>query len=138
MNSVIYFFQLPKPLEDRAVNPILLNPIEIEGNEYWSLRITFDEEGGGNDFQDEFRYWINKENYHIDYFAYNYLTDGGGTRFRKAKNLRKINGFLFQDYINYKPQEKIISLDSLPLLFEKDSLEILSIIENKNIKVEFQ
>ena len=73
----------------------------------------------------------------LDYLAYNYLTDGGGTRFRKAKNLRKIKGFLFQDYINYKPQVKISSLDSLPHLFEKDSLEILSIIENKNIKVEF-
>ena len=137
LNSVIYFFQLPKPLLDRAVNSILLNPIEIEGNEYFTLGITFDQDGGGDDFQDEFRYWVNKENYHIDYLAYNYLTDGGGTRFRKAKNLRKIKGFLFQDYINYKPQVKISSLDSLPLLFEKDSLEILSIIENKNIKVEF-
>jgi len=136
LNSVMYFFQLPKALEDRAVNLFLLDPVEIEENQYWSIKITFDQEGGGDDFQDEFRYWINQENYQIDFLAYNYLTDGGGTRYRKSKNLRKIKGFLFQDYINYKPKNKFVPLDSLPRLFERDSLIILSLIQNKNIKVE--
>ena len=58
--------------------------------------------------------------------------------FEEQKTLGKLKGFYFKIIFNYKPREKISSLDSLPLLFEKDSLEILSIIENKNIKVEFQ
>ena len=136
LNSVMYFFQLPKALQDTAVNLLLLDPIEIEENKYWTIKITFDQEGGGDDFQDEFRYWINQENYQIDFLAYNFLTDGGGTRYRKANNLRKIKGFLFQDYINYKPKNKFMSLDSLPRLFEKDSLIFVSVIQSKNIEVE--
>jgi len=135
LNSVMYFFQLPRPLQDPAVNVELLNSVEIEGYSYWTLKITFDQEGGGDDFQDEFRYWISKKNYQIDYLAYNYLTDGGGTRFRKSKNLRKQLGFLFQDYINYKPEVKFQPLDSLPSFFEQGKLIELSQIENKNIEV---
>ena len=135
LNSVMYFFQLPRPLKDTAVNAELLNSVEIEGHSYWTLKITFDQEGGGDDFQDEFRYWISKKNYQIDYLAYNYLIDGGGTRFRKSKNLRKQLGFLFQDYINYKPKVKFQPLDSLPSFFEQGKLMELSQIENKNIEV---
>ena len=61
LNSVMYFFQLPRPLQDLAVNAELLNSVVIEGNPYWTLKITFDQEGGGDDFQDEFRYWISKK-----------------------------------------------------------------------------
>lgn len=135
LNSVMYFFQLPKPLQDPAVNPELLSSVEIKGTSYWTLKITFDQEGGGEDFQDEFRYWINQENNQIDYLAYNYLTDGGGTRFRVAKNTKKIKGFLFQDYDNYKPQEKWTPLDSLPALYDTEILVKISTIENKNIVV---
>ena len=135
LNSVMYFFQLPRPLQDPAVNVELLNSVVIEGNPYWTLKITFDQEGGGEDFQDEFRYWISKKNYQIDFLAYNYLTDGGGTRFRKAKNKRMLEGFLFQDYVNYKPDSKFTPLDSLPLFFEQGKLKELSQIENKKIKV---
>lgn len=137
LNSVMYFFQLPKPLQDPAVNTLLIDTTEIEGNQYWSLKITFNQERGGDDFQDEFRYWINQDSYQIDYLAYNYLTDEGGTRFRKAINKRKIEGFLFQDYINYKPKDKFTNLDSLPFFFEKGKLKELSLIENKNILVNY-
>lgn len=133
LNSVMYFFQLPKPLQDQAVNASLLQNKEIAGAHYWTLKITFDQSGGGDDFQDEFRYWINQDNYQIDYMAYNYLTDGGGTRFRKAMNKRKIKGLLFQDYINYRPKETFTHLDSLPSLFLQGELKELSLIENNNI-----
>ena len=75
---------------------------------------------------------------HFPFFAYNYLTDGGGVRFRKAKNTRDINGFLFQDYVNYKPKIRSTPLDSLPILFQKDLLQIVSSIENKIINIEIQ
>jgi hypothetical protein len=91
--------------------------------------------GGGEDFQDEYRYWIDPESGHIDYLAYNYRTDGGGTRFRKAKNRRKKEGFVFQDYTNFKPEKKFTPLDSLPFLFEMGKLIEVSQIENENIQV---
>ena len=135
LNSVMYFFQLPKPLQDTAAINELVGAVVIHGETYWTLKVTFKEEGGGEDFQDEYRYWINQKNHEIDYLAYNYLTDGGGTRFRRAVNKRKIEGIFFQDYVNYKPFQKFEQLDSLPSLFEQEELQQVSLIENKNIRV---
>lgn len=135
LNSVMYFFQLPKPLQDPSVIKVLMSSIEINGYSYWTIKVTFKEEGGGEDYQDEYRYWINQNNYEIDFLAYNYQSDGGGTRFRRAINKRKINGIFFQDYENYKPFQIFEQLDNLPKLFEQGNLELISLIENKNIIV---
>lgn len=136
LNSVMYFFQLPLILRDDAVISELLGTTIILGKTYWTIKILFNQAGGGEDFQDEYRYWIDQENNRITFFAYNYSTDGGGIRFREARNFRNIDGFLFQDYVNYKAKDKFTSLDSLPSFFEKKKLEIVSIIENKKIKVD--
>ena len=135
LNSVMYFFQLPRPLKDQAVITKYLGLAKIFNEKYWTIKVTFKENGGGKDYQDEFRYWININNGQIDYLAYNYLTEGGGTRFRQAVNKQLNQGFIFQDYINFKPNIKFVSLDSLPILFEAGNLIKVSNIKNKNIRV---
>ena len=135
LNSVLYFFQLPRPLLDSAVISSYTGITKIEDTDYWTLKVTFKEAGGGEDYQDEYRYWIDAKTHQIKYLAYNYLTDGGGTRFRVAKNFRRLGGFLFQDYTNFKPKTKFVSLDSLPKLYVRGKLEVVSQIENQNIRV---
>lgn len=136
VNSVLYFFQLPLVLNDAAVQKEYLGTQGIKEQNYHRLKVTFRQEGGGEDFEDEFRYWINAETFEIDYLAYSYLTDGGGVRFREAFRKERISNILFQDYRNFKPNDKNTPLDSLPGLFEKGSLQLLSVIENKNIRIE--
>jgi len=70
-----------------------------------------------------------------DYFAYSYLTDGGGVRFRKAINRRTIDNLLIQDYINYKAEDKNTPLNKMLSLFLEGKLNELSRIENKNVNV---
>jgi hypothetical protein len=135
LNSVMYFFQLPLILRDDAVISEVLGATTIFGKKYWSVKVLFNQSGGGKDFKDEYRYWIDQESHLIAFLAYNYLTDGGGTRFRIATNYRKHGGILFQDYINYKPKLRFMSLDSLPILLEKGNLIEISKIKNKNIMV---
>ena len=137
VNSVIYFFRIPFILKDPAVNLKLLTPSSLEGNEYYKLEVTFDEEGGGEDFDDRFVYWINKTTHEVDYLAYSYSTDGGGKRFRKAINPREINGFLTKDYINYEPKDTGIPIEKYDEYFLEGGLEELSRIENTNIQVEY-
>ncbi|MBW3544125.1 MAG: hypothetical protein KY428_00770 [Bacteroidetes bacterium] len=136
INSVIYFALLPYGLNDAAVNKTYLGQTKLAGKDYHRIGITFDEEGGGEDFEDEFLYWINTETYTLDYLAYSYQTEGGGLRFRKAINPSVIGGIRFQDYINYKPKIKDIPLDSLEALFGRGELEVLSHIELENIEVD--
>lgn len=136
VNSVLYFALLPYGLNDAAVQKEWIGKTELEGKSYDLVKVTFRQEGGGEDFEDEFLYWFNTETHTLDYLAYNYQTEGGGVRFRKAINPRQVEGILFQDYINYKPASKDVPLEALEELYKKDSLEVLSNIELENIAVD--
>lgn len=137
VNSVLYFALIPYGLNDAAVFKSLVGEIEIDGKDYQKVRITFQEEGGGVDYQDVFVYWVDKATGFIDYFGYTYETDGGGVRFREAYNSRIINGIRFQDYINYKPMDgdSTAIQDYDQLLLAEELIE-LSRIELKNINVD--
>lgn len=137
VNSVHYFAYLPQGLNDAAVNKELLGTASIGDQEYHKVKITFDQEGGGDDYQDIFVYWFNKETLTPDFIAYEYHTDGGGLRFREAFNERRVNGMRFVDYRNYKPKNKV-PVTSLDSLFVADELELLSVIELKDVDVNRQ
>lgn len=135
VNSVLYFVQLPYLLNDPAVNKKYQGTTTIAGSTYEVVKVTFDAQGGGEDHQDEYMYWINQNSNMLDYLAYNYQTDGGGVRFREAYNRLERGGIIFQDYINYEaPMD--VPLDKLPELLGKGELKELSRIENENIQVE--
>lgn len=132
INSVIYFATLPHKLKDASVNKTYIGETTIKDKNYVILGITFNQEGGGEDFDDEFHYWINTETKKIDYLAYNYKVNNGGVRFRSAYNRRIIDGITFQDYINYKA-ELGTPLEQLPKLYEAEKLKELSNIKTENI-----
>jgi hypothetical protein len=133
INSVLYFFQLPYLLNDLAVKKTDQGIKQIKGESYHQIKVSFQIENGGDDFEDEYLYWVNVNNYEIDYLAYNYITDGGGVRFRSAINKRRVDGLLVQDYINYAPVDKKMPLSNLITQFEKEALIERSRIINSEI-----
>ncbi len=135
VNSVAYFALLPYRLNDPAVNKQYLGVGEIGGEPYHKVRITFDQDGGGEDFQDEFVYWIHQEKLTMDYLAYVYFTDGGGKRFRAPYNVRTVGGIRFADYENYKELDDMIPIAEYDDQFNQGKLELLSRIELENLQV---
>jgi hypothetical protein len=135
VNSVHYFSQLPYGLNDNAVNKKLLGNDTINNNIYYEIQVTFDQEGGGKDYEDVFIFWIDQNDLTVDYLAYEYFTDGGGIRFREAYNERVVNGIRFMDYNNYKPKSKDADLRDVDRLFEEGKLDLLSKIESEDLKV---
>lgn len=135
VNSVIYFALLPFGLNDPAVNKQSMEETIIRGEPYEVVRVTFDEAGGGEDHEDVFLYWFHKHKKTMDYFAYLYKTEEGGLRFREAINPRKKGGILLQDYINYKPVDENIPIDSLKSMFLSGNLQKLSEIRMENASV---
>lgn len=133
LNSVIYFATLPHKLKDAAVNKSYQGSLTIKEKDYYVIKIFFNEEGGGEDHEDNYFYWINKETNKIDYLAYNYAVNGGGTRFRSFYNRRNIGGITFQDYVNWGA-DKDASLAELPSLFEQGKLKEFSKIETEHVK----
>jgi hypothetical protein len=136
VNSVIYFALLPFFLNDQAVIKSYLGEEVIKGERYHKVKVTFRQEGGGKDYDDQYMYWFHKKNATMDYMAYNFHVNGGGSRFREAYNIRMINGIRFADYINYKPKEQNLNIEGFASMFENDELEELSRIQTENIKVE--
>lgn len=136
LNSVHYFSVLPYGLNAEAVNKVAIGEVEIKGETYQKIKVTFNEAGGGDDFDDVFIYWFHKEKKTTDYLAYKYHTNGGGIRFREAKNIRRINNLRFADYNNYKPKNKNVNFYNIDSLFNSGELQLLSEINLENIEVE--
>jgi uncharacterized protein DUF6503 len=137
VNSVHYFAYLPYGLNDPAVKKEYLGDISINEKSYHKIKVTFNQENGGDDFEDVFIYWFNYETFKPDYIAYEFEEDDGsrGLRLRKAYNERTVRGIRFVDYENLKPSEKGQSLYKLDSLFMKGRLKLLSTIKLKNIVV---
>lgn len=135
VNSVIYFALLPYFLNDRAVIKEYLGEATILGKPYHKIRVTFRQEGGGKDFEDEYIYWFHMDLHTLDYLAYNYHVDGGGARFREAYAVRTSNGIQFADYRNYKPKTDNRNVAEFDALFENGGLEQLSLIELEHVRV---
>ncbi len=137
VNSVHYFSVLPFGLNDKAVYKTYLEKVEIKGKMYHKIKVTFNENGGGEDFEDIFLYWIDVKSFKVDYLAYSYNeSNDKGLRFREAYNERFVNGIRFVDYNNFKPETNTVSLEELDAFFETEELKLLSKIELKNINVE--
>jgi len=136
VNSVHYFNQLPYGLNDDAVNKKLLPPVSIKGKDYFKVEVTFSEEGGGVDFEDVFLYWISKDDFTIDYLAYQFFTNDGGIRFRESYNPRVIEGIRFVDYKNFRPEHNDIDFYKVDELYEAGKLIELSLIEKDKINVQ--
>lgn len=136
VNSVAYFVFLPYGLNDPAARKSLVGESVLDGKKYDVIRVTFTQEGGGEDFDDVFLYWINQETKLVDFLAYSYHTDGGGVRFRKAVKSHEVGGLILLDYENYKPASKDTPVEEMESLYKSGKLELLSTIALENVRVE--
>lgn len=138
LNSVPYFALLPFNLSDPAVQLSYLGESTLEGSPYHKIQVTFQQEGGGRDYEDRFIYWFHTEDLTMDYLAYGFHTDDGGTRFRKAVNVRTIGGVRIADYLNYISDE--LPLPTSPIeqydsLFDAGYVELLSEINLDHVTI---
>lgn len=138
INSVIYFASLPLALNDPAVIKEYLGEAYIKGVPYHKIKVTFRQEGGGKDFEDEYVYWFHRDEYTMDYLAYNYRTDGGGARFRDAYQERTVQGVRFQDYYNLKPVSGTLDVVTFDSLFNNGAMEQVSVIKTENVSLDLE
>ncbi|MBM3263934.1 MAG: hypothetical protein FJY97_10985 [candidate division Zixibacteria bacterium] len=135
INSVVYFALLPHKLNDPAVRKRYLGESIIAVEPYRKVEVTFVEEGGGEDHRDVFIYWIHKQRNTMDYLAYTYHVNGGGTRFREAFNTRVVEGIRVADYHNYRASSEEIPLEAYEGLFQSGKLIKVSDVNMENVRV---
>ncbi len=135
VNSVHYFAKLPYGLNDAAVNKVLLGETKIKNKKYYKVQVTFNEVGGGDDFDDTYLYWFDKDTYKVAYLAYDFHVNGGGVRFREAYNERYVGGIRFVDYYNYKPTNSATNLMQIDSAYMQNKLKLLSKIVLDSVNV---
>lgn len=135
INQVVYFNLLPYKLNDTSVNKIFAGESVIKGKDYYKIKVTFDEKGGGDDYNDWFIYWFEKDTKSMDYFAYYYHTNGGSSRFRSVKKQHNVNGFVFYDWENFTSDEIGDEIENYDQYYSAGKLKKVSDIELKNIEV---
>lgn len=140
VNSVVYFALLPSPLQDSAVQTDYAGRDTLSGIPYHRIRVTFQQEGGGSDWEDVFLYWFRTDTYAMDYLAYAYGLGSNdsdtGTRFRAAYNVRRVNGVRFADYRNYTADT--LGPDQMhryPDLYARNALTLVSHIKLDSLHV---
>lgn len=135
VNSVVYFGFLPFHLDDPPVRATDLGTGELEGEPYRKIEVTFEQEGGGADWEDRFIYWFHEVDGTLDYLAYREAADVETTRFRRAVNRREIGGLLVQDYENYTGDPDVGDVADYDRLFEAGRLRLVSMVEFDNLAV---
>lgn len=140
VNSVAYFALLPYKLHDPAVQTDYDGRDTLAGHSYHRVRVTFQEKGGGPDWEDTFLYWFRTDTYAMNYLAYafglgNDETDSG-TRFREAYNVRRVSGVRFADYRNYAVDTLSPNrMHHYPNLWTRDDVNLVSHITLDSIRV---
>jgi hypothetical protein len=135
INSVHYFVQLPFRLNDEAVQKKWVGMEKDEQNEYFKIKVSFAESGGGQDFEDVYYFWLDSDSYLIQYLAYSFKVNGGGIRFRKAIQQKEVNGITFLEYENYQPALEHAKVENSLNDYLKGTYTLLSKIENSDISV---
>ena len=138
LNSVVYFGFVPLFLNDPAVVKKYLGETLLENEPYHQVEITFTQENGGPDYEDRFVYWFHKDTYTIDYMAYDFHINDGGTRLRKAYNVRTIEGVRVADFYNYSSE--VLPQPGTPIetygeVLEAGNAKLLSEINLENVTI---
>lgn len=114
---MIYLALLPYGLNDPSVNKTFIREFSIRDKPYYLIKITFDLRGGGDDHEDVFFYWINKDQFTVDYFAYSYHADEGGVRFREATIKDGLNEYSFRTILIISLHQKRYPLRNWKICF---------------------
>ena len=138
LNSVVYFGFVPFFLNDPAVIKNYLGETVVENEPYHQVEITFRQENGGPDYEDRFVYWFHKDTYTLDYLAYDFHINDGGTRLRKSFNVRTIEGVRVVDYYNYSSEalpQPGTPIETYGNMLEAGSVKLLSEIKLENVTI---
>ena len=131
----VYFCFLPYRLGDPSVRQQDLGLVDWDGRQLHKVKVTF-EPGSSTDAGDEYLYWFDPETARLEYLAYSYDDNGGGLRFRRAVNHRRVNGLLFFDQENHGANGPGLSVDDIDPDYVRDSMRHVSTVRLESIRVE--
>ena len=132
----VYFPFLPYRLTDPGVFHEDLGIVDWDGRRLHKVKVTF-QPGSSTDADDEYMYWFDPDTGRVEYFAYSYSNNGGGIRFRRAIDHRRVGGILFFDQENLGAEGGDLRVDDIDAAFV-ETLRHVSTVRLQNIRVDAQ
>ena len=130
----VYFSFLPYRLDDPGVFKQDLGLVTWGDRQLHKVKVTF-EAGSSTDASDEYMYWLDPDTAQVELFAYSYDNNGGGLRFRRAVNDRRVGGILFFDQENLGVEGPDLSVDAIDADYVRDKLRPVSTVRLEEITV---
>ncbi|MGF1510766.1 MAG: DUF6503 family protein [Myxococcota bacterium] len=134
LNSIVYFASLPYPLLDPAVHVEKRADQRIRGRAFHVLDVSFRRQGGGDDHEDTFRYWLDAESSLITFMAYRFSRDGGGVRFREATDYVTVGRVRFIQWKNFGVQDSTPPFDQVLKRWREGTLPLISVVELEHLR----
>ena len=129
----VYFCFLPYRLNDPSVYKQDMGPESWNGRDLHKVKVTF-APGSSSDAEDEFLYWFDPSSARLEQFAYSFVGNPGGVRFRRAIRYRRVGGILFFDQENFGVDGDHYSVDQVDEDFVS-SMRHISTVELRDIEV---
>jgi hypothetical protein len=142
VSARVYFAFLPFRLNDPGVQKLDLGIVDWEGRPLHEVRIRFTSQTATGDAgaetgqtSDEYMYWLDPQTGEVVFFAYDFVGEPSGLRFRRAVNLRRIGGILFFDQENLGLDGDGLDVGQVDPAFVEAKLEPISTVELRDITV---
>jgi len=142
VSARVYFAFLPYRLNDPGVWKLDHGIVDWEGRPLHKVAVSFGSRAAGGDqgsetgqTSDEYMYWFDPETGEIVYFAYDFVGEPSGVRFRRAINLRRIGGILFFDQENLGLDGEGLDVTQIDPRFVAERLPRISVVELRDIRV---
>jgi hypothetical protein len=147
VSARVYFPFLPYRLNDPGVQKLDLGIVDWEGRKLHQVRIRF---GGGDaapgdgaappggeakQTSDEYMYWFDPDSGEVVYFAYDFVDDPSGIRFRREIDPRRIGGILFFDQENLGADGDGYDVGQIDPRFVAEKLKPISVVRLTSIEV---
>jgi hypothetical protein len=142
VSARVYFVFLPYRLNDPGVWKRDLGVVDWEGRKLHQVHVRFGERAPGGDqgsesgqASDEYMYWFDPESGKVVYFAYDFVGEPSGVRFRRAIDERRIGGILFFDQENFGLDGEGLDVTQVDPRFVAERLPKISVVELRNLEV---
>lgn len=146
VSARVYFPFLPYRLNDPGVQKLDLGVVDWEGRKLHQVRIRFGSGaatpadgavpgGEAKQTSDEYMYWFDPDSGEVVYFAYDFVGDPSGIRFRRMINPRRIGGILFFDQENLGADGDGYDVGAIDPRFVGEKLKPISAVLLTSIEV---
>ncbi|MFT5751356.1 MAG: hypothetical protein ACI86L_000857 [Dokdonia sp.] len=133
--AINHFMEIPMLfIDDNSAIITQKNPVIIDNKNYLLFHVKY-ESLMPTDLISNYYLYIQKKEQTVDFIGYDFAPAEDRLFFRESFNRRTVEGIVFEDYRTFRTKTNGVVMDSLPILFLRNELDLTAAFKPENIKV---